>query len=50
MKQSPTIDHQDGALEVPECDLVDWDLHETSLYIGLSWKNKHKTYIVCEGL
>ena len=32
IKQSPAVDHQDVALEVPEGDLVDWDLHETGLY------------------
>ena len=32
IKYSPAVDHQDVAHEVPEGDLVDWDLHETSLY------------------
>ena len=32
IKKSPGVDHQDVALGVPEGDLVDWDLHETSLY------------------
>ena len=32
IKQNPAVDHQDVALEVSQGDLVDWDLHKTSLY------------------
>ena len=32
MQQNPAVDYQDVALEAPEGDLVDLDLHETSLY------------------
>ena len=31
-KQIPAVGHQDVALEVPEGDLVDSDIHETSSY------------------
>ena len=30
MKQNPAVHHQDVALEIPEGDLVDLDLHETT--------------------
>ena len=32
IKQNHAVDHKDVALEAPEGDLVDGDLHETSLY------------------
>ena len=31
-KQIPAVGHQDVDLEVPEGDLVDSDIHETSSY------------------
>ena len=31
-KWNPAINHGDVVLEVPEGDLVDLDIHETSLY------------------
>ena len=32
LKSTPAVHHQDVALEVPEDDLVDLDIHESSLY------------------
>ena len=32
IKQNPAVHHQDVAFEVPDCDLVDLDLLENSLY------------------
>ena len=29
---NPAVHHQDVCLDVPECDLIDSDIHETSLY------------------
>ena len=31
-KKDPAVHHQDVALDVPEGDLVNLDIHETSLY------------------
>ena len=31
-RKTPAVHYQDVALEVPEGDLVDWDLQETCLY------------------
>ena len=32
IKLNPAVDHQDVALEIPDDDLVDFDLYGTSLY------------------
>ena len=41
-KQNPAVHHQDVALKVPEDDLVNSDIHETSSYrLGLkNWTYK----------
>ena len=33
IEKNPAVDHQDVALKVSGSDLVDLDLHETSLYL-----------------
>ena len=46
IKQNPAVDHQDVALEVLEGDLVDQDLHETSLYpFVLKNNTKHVSHL-----
>ena len=42
-----SIHHQDVAIKVPEGDLVNSDIHETSSY-RLGLKTGHKTYIICK--
>ena len=46
IKQNPGEDSSGVALEVPEVDLVDWDLHETSLY-RFYLKTLHKVCKYC---
>ena len=48
-KYNPDVHHQNVALEVPEGDLVDSDILETSLY-GFVMKSLHKIFIICKGL